>query len=142
MSAILADQPNLWEQANQIGATETERLVIWLLKCATSERPVTIATIISRVRASGFGVISDRGVKDFVRSLRRDHGIPVLARRGKNPGYYWCGSRKEMEAFVSTFRQQADDEMATVRKMVAMNYPGLMAELSDAAAEPREGRAR
>lgn len=137
MSAILADQPGLWEQANQIGATETEKLVIWLLKCATSDRPVTIAQIRERVRNDSTGVISEREVKQFVRDLRRDHGMPILARRGKNPGYFWCGSRQEMEDFVGSFKKQADDEMATVRKMVETNYPGLMDDFgSMAAAEP------
>ncbi|HKV41777.1 MAG TPA: hypothetical protein VJX67_21415 [Blastocatellia bacterium] len=129
MTAILADQPTLWEQANQIGATETERLVIWFLKCATSGRPITIAQIRERVRNDGPGVISEREVKQFVRDLRRDHGMPILARRGKNPGYFWCASRDEMQDFVSTFKKQAEDEMATVRKMVETNYPGLLNDL-------------
>ena len=129
MGVTLADQPDLWGWANEVGATEIERYVVWLLKAATAERPIGIAQIISRVWGELHLSVADREIKSFVRSLRRDHGMPVLARRGAPSGYYWCRTEKEMASFVRSFMDQARDEMATIRRMLTLHYPGLVAEL-------------
>jgi hypothetical protein len=129
MGVILADQPDLWKWANEAGPTEIERFIVWLLKQATSEKPLGIAEIRVRVREELKEMISEREIKGFIRDLRREHGMAVLARRGSPSGYYLCSNREEMKRFASAFIAQANDEMETIRKILRRNYPSLMGEL-------------
>jgi hypothetical protein len=128
MGAILADQPDLWRWADEVGATEIERYIVWLLKQASGERPVGIAQIQSWVKQELHEVIAGRSIKDYIRTLRREHGMPVLARRGTPSGYYLCKSRDEMKKFCEAYLSQARDEMETVRKILRNNYPSLLSE--------------
>jgi hypothetical protein len=61
--------------------SDVESFVASLLLDANREYPVGIKTIIERVsRVKGFD-LSDRKVKDIIRSLRKDHAFPILASR-------------------------------------------------------------
>jgi len=129
MGVILADQPELWEVCKAKGATETEKFVLWLIQGATSDHPITIADIQTRARGPELkSLISSREIKDFVRACRQE-GMPILARRGGSPGYYWCKDRDEMKGFAERFIKQATDELKTLRKMLEQNYPSLISEL-------------
>lgn len=140
-----------------IKLTKAEEFVANLLLDATSEKPRTIAHIIrvqpcfycdgacevpeSSVRymtcpdCKGTGsragqVLNERTVKDTVRALRKEHGLPILSRKHKPPGYWWCGSKKEMEEYIDRARSQPLDELHTLSKMVKQNYPELAGQLS------------
>jgi len=110
--------------------TETERYVAGVLLNATSQNPMTISQIIGRLDSIWPGKLtSQREVKDLVRGLRRKHGLPILARRRKPAGYWWCGSVAEMEEFILSFRKQALDELGTLGRIVRQNYPALVGQL-------------
>lgn len=111
--------------------TYEEEFVANLLLDATAKFPIGI----SRIRGEaikgekGFNV-SERGVKDIVRTLRKEHGLPILSRRRKPSGYWWCGSEAEMKAYIDSARSQPLDELHTLSKMVKQNYPALAGQLS------------
>jgi len=110
--------------------TAVERCIFALLKRSTLAQPIRISQIQAQLRHEAHRLVSDREIKDFVRTLRREHGMPIAARRSKRPGYYWCRSAEEMEPFVDMFNKQFSDERATLRKMILRNYPSLLSKLS------------
>lgn len=111
--------------------TYEEEFVANLLLDASVAFPIGI----SRIRAEavkgekGFNV-SERQVKNIVRTLRKEHGLPILSRKNKPSGYWWCGSKAEMEAYIDAARAQPMDELHTLSKMVKQNYPELAGQLS------------
>jgi hypothetical protein len=109
--------------------SELENYVAGLLLSASTERPLGIADIINYVGLNLQRTVSERVVKETIRTLRRDHEFPILARRSKPAGYWWCSSVEDMEAFVKSFRSQAIDEMSTVSRMVKRHYPQLIGQL-------------
>lgn len=117
--------------------SELECFVASLLLTASTHRPIGIAEIIQAVeqtehlRLRGRSVPSkERAVKEIIRTLRRDHTFPILARRTKPTGLWWCASSKEMEAFIESFRSQALDELHTLSKIIKHNYPALQGQLT------------
>lgn len=147
-----------------IALTKAEEFVANLLLDATSESPRTIAHII-RVQdcfyCSGAGevpessirymtcpdckgtgsragqTLTERDVKAVVRALRKEHGLPILSRKGNPAGYWWCGSKKEMEDYITRARSQPLDELHTLSKMVKQNYPELAGQLSLEGIQPQ-----
>jgi hypothetical protein len=110
--------------------SDVERFVANLLLDASRENPVGIRRIIEQVsRAKDFD-LSERKVKEIIRSLRKDHAFPILASRKPPTGYWWCASADEMAEFIGSFRSQALDELHTLSKIVRHNYPALMGQLS------------
>ncbi len=109
--------------------SEMESYVASLLLTADTHRPIGIAEIIVSVKSSLEMPISERLVKRVIRTLRKDHAFPILARKKKPSGYWWCASASEMEAFIESFRKQALDELHTLSKIVTRNYPALQGQL-------------
>jgi hypothetical protein len=110
--------------------SDLEQFVASLLLTANTFEPIGIAEIIDAIETKTDKRISQRAVKDIIRTLRRDHTFPILARRTKPTGYWWCGSAAEMEAFIESFRAQALDELHTLSKIVRHNYPALQGQLN------------
>lgn len=127
---VWIEQPDLFgHQAESVGETEVERFIVWMLRQANSEKPLSIAEIQSRVKLELKEQISERRVKDWIRRLRRFHGKAVLARRGSPSGYYLCKTRAEMKEFAIVYLAQALDELETLRSMLRGTYPSLIKEL-------------
>jgi hypothetical protein len=111
------------------GLSDVESFVASLLLDASRENPVGIRTIIERVlRVKGFD-LSERKVKDIIRTLRKVHVFPILASRKLPAGYWWCKSAEEMDMFIESFKAQALDELHTLSKIVKHHYPELMGQL-------------
>lgn len=110
--------------------TDVETFVAGLLLDANGTRPVGIKTIIRQVRKVRGLNLNERKVKGIIRSLRKEHAFPILARRRKPAGYWWCATADEMTEFVESFRAQALDELHTLSKIVKHNYPALLGQLS------------
>ena len=111
-------------------------LVALLLLDASSARPIGISEIQDALISGSLrGEIkmespaTDRAIKALIRSLRREHQFPILSRKGKPAGYWWCASSAEMEQWIHEFRSQALDELTTVSKIVRANYPMLAGQL-------------
>jgi hypothetical protein len=110
--------------------TEQEKFVANLLLDATAQWPIGISRIrYEAKKAEPAFDLSERVVKDIVRTLRKEHGLPILSRRRKPSGYWWCGSKKEMEIYIDAARSQPLDELHTLSKMVKQNYPELAGQL-------------
>ncbi len=109
---------------------DQEEFVANLLLDATAQRPIGIKRIVNTL-FSGKGVwLTERRVKEIVRSLRKEHGFPILSRKNKPSGYWWCGSEAEMKDYYGRARSQPLDELHTLSKMVKQNYPELAGQLS------------
>lgn len=110
--------------------SELERYVASLLLDARGDRPVGIREIIDRRAALTGRRVSEREVKKVIRSLRKDHKFPILARRKPPAGYWWCSSTEEMEQFIASFRSQALDELHTLSQIVKHNFPALAGQIT------------
>src|SRR5437763_16987601 len=84
--------------------SEIEEYIAGLLLRASSEKPFRIADIINYVGLNLHTTIDERAIKKIIRSLRREHKFPILARREKPAGYWWCTSATDMAAVTSPFR--------------------------------------
>lgn len=111
--------------------TRAEEFVANLLLAATSQQPIGIKRIVaeSRVSESLARTLDERTLKGIIRTLRKRHAFPIIARRMKPAGYWWCGSADEMEQFIESFKSQALDELHTIGRMVRHNYPELVGQL-------------
>ncbi len=85
--------------------SDLESYIAGLLLHASSEQPMGIADIIRHVQVNLRKTISPRLVKGTIRTLRKEHLFPILARRGAPAGYWWCASADEMRGTL-----QAADE--------------------------------
>ena len=109
--------------------TECEAFVANLLLDASSHRPVKIRDIRLALERKGLTALSVRRVRKIVRTLRKEHAFPILARRSEPAGFWWCASAAEMDSFVKVFRSQAMDELHTLSRIVKQNYPALAGQL-------------
>lgn len=72
--------------------------------------------------------VTDRAVKGFIESLRREWLLPIGS--SKEPGgYYWIRSAAEMTAWLTAFLSQPKSEFRTAYKMVNANFPELAGQL-------------
>jgi hypothetical protein len=110
--------------------TEIEAYIACYLLDASSENPRNARQIIAAVEREFGDKISERTVKDCVRTLRKFHALPILASRRPPHGYYWCSSTEEMSRFVAQFRAQAMDELHTLSQIVKTNYPQIAGQLN------------
>ena len=107
-----------------------EEFVGSLLLDASSEKPIYNAMIRQMVQASSLHQeISERTVKEIIRTLRKDHAFPIISRRKPPSGYWWCSSKREMEEFIEVFKSQALDELHTLSRIVKSNFPELAGQL-------------
>lgn len=110
--------------------TAQELFVANLLLDATAQRPIGIKRIVDTVFKGKGDWLTERAVKDIVRRLRKEHAFPILSRKNQPSGYWWCGSKEEMEVYITAARSQPLDELHTLSKMVRQNYPELAGQLS------------
>ncbi len=110
--------------------TDAEAFISELLLGASSEKPITSDEIIRRVNESALGIeLSFRELKKIIRSLRRHHAFPILTRRSKPAGYWWCASLGEMREFARLWQSQYFDEMMTLTVILKANYPKLAGQM-------------
>jgi hypothetical protein len=110
--------------------TDLEEFVASALLNATSERPMKIGDLIVAFGSKSGEWPSDREIKEVVRALRQAHAFPIISRRSKPAGLWWCGSLDEMREFITSFRKQALDELLTLSKIVRHNFPELAGQLT------------
>ena len=106
-----------------------ESFIASLLLDASSEKPVKMAEIISACADTLGEKISERMVKRIIRSLRLNHAFPIITRRAKPAGYWWCQSVEEMKEFARLWQSQYFDEMRTLHVMMKHNFPRLAGQM-------------
>jgi len=109
--------------------TELESYVANLLLDARSDRPIENEMIRISIDLSMNRKVTDRTVKNIIRSLRKEHHFPIVSRRKQPAGYWWCSSKQEMLDYIETFKGQALDELHTLNRIVKANYPELAGQL-------------
>jgi hypothetical protein len=135
-----AFEEELLNPLNGVPLTDEESFVASLLLDATSEKPMKTEEIIERV-ADALGVrLSFRQLKIVIRSLRRNHAFPILSRRSKPAGLWWCQSPDEMKEFARLWQSQYFDEMRTLYVMMKHNYPRLAGQMRFTDIPANEGR--
>lgn len=111
-----------------LALSERERIIAERIMTATSSSPVRIKELRAELAGRGL-VVSERTVKDIVRTLRKEHQLRILARREQPAGYFWCESVEQMKTFIQTFSGQWRDEAHTLGRVVRANYPELAGQL-------------
>lgn len=111
----------------QMSAEET--FIAQLILDGSSEKPVKMQRIIDEYQEVLGETISERQIKIIIRSFRRDRAFPILTRRSKPAGYWWCQSVAEMKNFAQLWQSQYFDEMRTLYIMMKHNYPKLAGQL-------------
>jgi hypothetical protein len=109
--------------------TKLEAHIAVLLLDASSEKPIKTDEIIKRVSSDLSIELNFRELKKIIRSLRRNHAFPILTRRSKPAGYWWCQSIEEMKEFARLWQSQYFDEMITLSVILKTNYPKLAGQL-------------
>lgn len=109
--------------------SEIELFVAGLILDARSEKPIKMAEIALAAMHQRAVDLSDRQIRIIVRKLRREHGFPVLTRKGKPAGYWWGRTADEMSEFVEVWKAQYLDEAQTLSKMLKVNYPRLAGQM-------------
>lgn len=108
---------------------DVESYIASLLLEASAEKPMTGEFLMTRTREIMNCDINLRRFHNIIRKLRKEHGLPILSRRTKPAGYWWCQSTVEMNAFIEDFRSQAMDELHTLSRIVKQNYPQLAGQM-------------
>lgn len=85
------------------------------------------APLMIKVLAEHFN-LSERKVKDIVRTLRREWLLPIGSLRQPPYGYYWILSPKDFLDWSRAYRSQAIDELATLHRLQRANFPELFGQ--------------
>ena len=67
--------------------------------------------------------VSERTLKDFVRTLRHDWHLPAISRREEGGGYWYAETAEQFLKWSEVMTGQAVDELTTVQKVLRSNYP-------------------
>ena len=89
---------------------------------ATVEQPISGPTLQALLRET------ERGVKSYVETLRREWVLPIGSTR--QLGYYWMLSAKDFLDWSRAYRAQAITSLVTLYKMQRTNFPELAGQES------------
>lgn len=84
---------------------------------ATVEKPISGYTLQAQFRTS------EREIKDFVRTLRREWELPIGSLRKPPYGYFWISTTKDFLDWSRVYRAQAIDELVTLYRIERRNFP-------------------
>ncbi len=109
--------------------SELEKFIASLLFEAASDRPLKTNEIVAAVADSLDQTLNFRRLKLIIKRLRDDRGFPILTRRSKPEGYYWCRSEAEFTEFRRMWWSQILSEINTIEKMTKRTYPHLAGQM-------------
>lgn len=118
--------------------TDLEQFIANLLLDASSEKPFSNEEIGVQVQLHFTSAKdykgerpNERTIKNIIRSLRRVHKFPIVARFEQKPyGYWWAQSAEEMLAYYKKAMGRLADELATIRGIIQVNYPEYAGQLT------------
>jgi hypothetical protein len=105
-----------------------EEFVATLLLDATEAQPIGVKRLRRALAEAGWPM-TERWVKDIIRTLRKKHELPILSRRKKGGGFWWCENEEQMKEYVKHASRQPMDELHTLSRIVKANYPRLVGQL-------------
>ena len=109
--------------------TRDEQFVADMLLGATAAQPIGIKRLRRALQDAG-RPMTERDVKDIVRTLRKKHELPILSRRKQGGGLWWCENEAQMKEYYDHAKKQPLDELHTLSRIVKANYPRLAGQLS------------
>ncbi len=109
--------------------SDVEKLVASALLDASKESPVSNERLRDLVGAELRIVIDEREMKAVILRLREEHLFPIMAVKANPGGYWWCGSAEEMKAYYERVRKESISRLATVSKLIKVNFPELAGQL-------------
>lgn len=110
--------------------TPMEEYVASLLLDTSKDHPVTNEDMRTRVKMRfDLKKIDPRTIKAVIRSLRKFHHFPILARFTKPYGYWWCQSAEEMIEYYNDARARLLDEFHTLSLIIKTNFPDYAGQL-------------
>jgi hypothetical protein len=109
--------------------TRDELFVATMLLEATAAEPIGLKRLRRALQDAGLPM-TERHVKDIVRTLRKRHELPIISRRQNGGGFWWCENEAQMKDYVTHARKQPLDELHTLSRIVKANYPRLAGQLS------------
>jgi hypothetical protein len=117
--------------------SDLERFIANLLLDASSEKPLSNEEIGNQVQLHFIGTKDYRGerpgertIKRVMRSLRRQHKFPIVARFEHEPyGYWWAKSAEEMLDYFKKAMGRLTDELGTIHGIIKANYPDYAGQL-------------
>src|ERR1044072_3417581 len=92
--------------------TQQEQLVASMILDATAKKPIGLKRLRRALKLSGVA-ITERDLKDTIRTRRKKHELPILSRRNKGGGFWWCENEEQMRAYYKHASKQPLDELHT-----------------------------
>jgi hypothetical protein len=118
--------------------SDEESAVANLLLEATAAKPMAGKVIREELTRQFNMNLSSRTVMAIIRRLRKHHAFAILSSRQQPFGYWWCGSKQELQEFIERFKSVALDELHTLHRIVKTNYPELAGQLDFESIEDKE----
>ncbi len=110
----------LWSLRDKGHKTDAQTFeVARVLTHAAAAAPFTNEAIASHLK------LSERKVKDIVRTLRREWLLPIGSSRQLPYGYYWILTPKQFLDWSRVYRAQAIDELVTLHRLQRANFAEL-----------------
>ncbi len=106
-----------------------EHLIASMILDATAAQPIGLKRL-GRGLADADCAVTERTVKDIIRTLRKKHELPILSRRNKGGGFWWCEDEQQMRDYYKHASRQPLDELHTLSRIVKANYPVLVGQLT------------
>lgn len=122
-------EESLFAPLRGLKLSREEQLVASMILDATAKKPIGLKRLRRSLESAGV-VISERVLKDIVRTLRKRHELPILSRRNQGGGFWWCESEQQMRDYYKHASRQPLDELHTLSRIVKANYPRLVGQLS------------
>jgi hypothetical protein len=126
---MMIEQPTLFDSRSDDLPPVERAVALYLSDNASSGSPVALRDVLGMLASRFAWQINEREVKAIIRELRRTYGLPVMSRKGRPSGYWLCSSVEEMQEWIRTFKAQSLDELATLAKVVRVNYPQLAGQI-------------
>ena len=109
--------------------SKEEHLVASMILDATAKQPIGLKRLRRALVTAGYPM-TERWVKDIIRTLRKKHELPILSRRNKGGGFWWCEDEQQMRDYYTHASKQPLDELHTLSRIVKANYPLLVGQLT------------
>lgn len=108
--------------------TDDESFVAAMLLEAKASSPIGIKRLRRALAEAGMPR-TERHVKEIIRTLRKQHRLPIISRRTNSGGFWWCENEEQMREYYDHASSQPKDSFETLHGMIRHNFPRLAGQL-------------
>lgn len=94
------------------------------LVLTTPETPVSLTALMQELNTT------ERPIKGFIESLRKEWRLPIGSSRNHPTGYYWISTPEQMKHWLNEFLAQPKQEFQTAYRVVNANFPELAGQFN------------